>query len=187
MVATSFLCIHSMAWHWRDRIRAGHAAGLLSCILAQTSRFSNRRGGGAGQMAPACRFWREFQQKSGGCGGGKAFLSAVFMIEWLRLDEMGMCARRRNAPPRRALPLGGCYGRYDFPRQDIAHHRRYRQLWPHGAQAFLTTDIGEIRIFSRDEKKQDDMRHDLQANYPSITRRSNSISATCATSKACGT
>ena len=26
---------------------------------------------------------------------------------------------------------------------------------------FLTTDIGEIRIFSRDEKKQDDMRHDL--------------------------
>lgn len=31
---------------------------------------------------------------------------------------------------------------------------------------FLTTDIGEIRIFSRDEKKQDDMRHDLQAKYP---------------------
>ena len=31
---------------------------------------------------------------------------------------------------------------------------------------FLTTDIGEIRIFSRDEKKQDDMRHDLQAQYP---------------------
>ncbi len=31
---------------------------------------------------------------------------------------------------------------------------------------FLSTDIGEIRIFSRDEKKQDDMRHDLQANYP---------------------
>lgn len=31
---------------------------------------------------------------------------------------------------------------------------------------FLTSDIGEIRIFSRDEKKQDDMRHDLQANYP---------------------
>ena len=31
---------------------------------------------------------------------------------------------------------------------------------------FLTTDIGEIRIFSRDEKKQDDMRHDLQARYP---------------------
>ena len=28
---------------------------------------------------------------------------------------------------------------------------------------FLTTDIGEIRIFSRDEKKQDDMRHELQA------------------------
>lgn len=31
---------------------------------------------------------------------------------------------------------------------------------------FLRTDIGEIRIFSRDEKKQDDMRHDYQAKYP---------------------
>lgn len=31
---------------------------------------------------------------------------------------------------------------------------------------FLKTDIGEIRIFSRDEKKQDDMRHDLQVKYP---------------------
>ena len=31
---------------------------------------------------------------------------------------------------------------------------------------FLKSDIGEIRIFSRDEKKQDDMRHKLQANYP---------------------
>ena len=31
---------------------------------------------------------------------------------------------------------------------------------------FLTTDIGQIRIFSRDEKKQDDMRHELQAAYP---------------------
>ncbi len=31
---------------------------------------------------------------------------------------------------------------------------------------FLTTDIGEIRIFSRDEKKQDDMRHQLQADSP---------------------
>lgn len=31
---------------------------------------------------------------------------------------------------------------------------------------FLDTDIGEIRIFSRDEKKQDDMRHELQANHP---------------------
>ena len=28
---------------------------------------------------------------------------------------------------------------------------------------FLRTDIGEIRIFSRDEKKQDDMRHEYQA------------------------
>lgn len=31
---------------------------------------------------------------------------------------------------------------------------------------FLTTDIGEIRVFSRDEKKQDDMRHRLQERYP---------------------
>lgn len=31
---------------------------------------------------------------------------------------------------------------------------------------FLTSDVGEIRIFSRDEKKQDDMRHELQAKYP---------------------
>ena len=30
---------------------------------------------------------------------------------------------------------------------------------------FLKTDIGQIRIFSRDEKKQDDMRHDLQVRY----------------------
>lgn len=31
---------------------------------------------------------------------------------------------------------------------------------------FLKTDIGEIRIFSRDEKKQDDMRHAFQAAMP---------------------
>ena len=31
---------------------------------------------------------------------------------------------------------------------------------------FLRTDIKEIRIFSRDEKKQDDMRHEYQAKYP---------------------
>lgn len=31
---------------------------------------------------------------------------------------------------------------------------------------FLDSDIKEIRIFSRDEKKQDDMRHHLQATYP---------------------
>jgi UDP-glucose 4-epimerase len=33
---------------------------------------------------------------------------------------------------------------------------------------FLKTDIGEIRIFSRDEKKQDDMRHDFQAKMPDV-------------------
>lgn len=31
---------------------------------------------------------------------------------------------------------------------------------------FLNTDIGEIRVFSRDEKKQDDMRHEYQVKYP---------------------
>ena len=31
---------------------------------------------------------------------------------------------------------------------------------------FINTEIGQIRIFSRDEKKQDDMRHELQARYP---------------------
>lgn len=33
---------------------------------------------------------------------------------------------------------------------------------------FLETDIGEIRVFSRDEKKQDDMRHDFQARMPEV-------------------
>lgn len=31
---------------------------------------------------------------------------------------------------------------------------------------FLTSEIEQIRIFSRDEKKQDDMRHFLQSRYP---------------------
>ncbi len=33
---------------------------------------------------------------------------------------------------------------------------------------FLQTDIGEIRIFSRDEKKQDDMRLELQVKMPEV-------------------
>ena len=33
---------------------------------------------------------------------------------------------------------------------------------------FLHTDIGEIRIFSRDEKKQDDMRHEFQVKMPEV-------------------
>ena len=36
---------------------------------------------------------------------------------------------------------------------------------------FLRTDIGEIRIFSRDEKKQDDMRHEYQANFPDVAHK----------------
>ncbi len=36
---------------------------------------------------------------------------------------------------------------------------------------FLATDIGEIRIFSRDEKKQDDMRHEFQATMPEVSEK----------------
>ena len=36
---------------------------------------------------------------------------------------------------------------------------------------FLETDIGQIRIFSRDEKKQDDMRHELQAKHPEAAKK----------------
>ncbi len=36
---------------------------------------------------------------------------------------------------------------------------------------FLATDIGEIRIFSRDEKKQDDMRHEFQAKMPEVAEK----------------
>ena len=36
---------------------------------------------------------------------------------------------------------------------------------------FLTSDVGQIRIFSRDEKKQDDMRHELQAKYPEHAKK----------------
>ena len=36
---------------------------------------------------------------------------------------------------------------------------------------FLQTDIGEIRIFSRDEKKQDDMRHEYQAKMPDVAHK----------------
>ena len=36
---------------------------------------------------------------------------------------------------------------------------------------FLASDLAEIRIFSRDEKKQDDMRHDLQAKHPDLASK----------------
>ena len=36
---------------------------------------------------------------------------------------------------------------------------------------FLRTDIAEIRIFSRDEKKQDDMRHEYQVKYPDVAHK----------------
>ncbi len=36
---------------------------------------------------------------------------------------------------------------------------------------FLDTDIKEIRIFSRDEKKQDDMRHEYQSRYPEVAHK----------------
>ena len=36
---------------------------------------------------------------------------------------------------------------------------------------FLRTDIGEIRVFSRDEKKQDDTRHDFQSRMPEVASK----------------
>lgn len=36
---------------------------------------------------------------------------------------------------------------------------------------FLKTDIKEIRVFSRDEKKQDDMRHEFQAKMPDVAEK----------------
>ena len=36
---------------------------------------------------------------------------------------------------------------------------------------FLDTDIGEIRVFSRDEKKQDDMRHEYQVKMPEVAEK----------------
>ena len=36
---------------------------------------------------------------------------------------------------------------------------------------FLKTDIGEIRVFSRDEKKQDDMRHEFQVKMPEVAHK----------------
>ena len=36
---------------------------------------------------------------------------------------------------------------------------------------FLKSDVAEIRIFSRDEKKQDDMRHELQVKYPDFAKK----------------
>lgn len=36
---------------------------------------------------------------------------------------------------------------------------------------FLETDIGQIRIFSRDEKKQDDLRPELQAKHPDHAKK----------------
>ena len=36
---------------------------------------------------------------------------------------------------------------------------------------FLSSDIGEIRIFSRDEKKQDDMRHEFQVKMPEYSEK----------------
>ena len=36
---------------------------------------------------------------------------------------------------------------------------------------FLTPEIGEIRVFSRDEKKQDDMRHEFQTKMPELAHK----------------
>ena len=39
------------------------------------------------------------------------------------------------------------------------------------AKRFLKSDIKEIRILSRDEKKQDDMRHEYQQKYPKYAQK----------------
>ena len=39
------------------------------------------------------------------------------------------------------------------------------------AKRFLTSDIREIRILSRDEKKQDDLRHELQSKHPEYAEK----------------
>ena len=44
---------------------------------------------------------------------------------------------------------------------------------------FLDSDLKEIRIFSRDEKKQDDMRHTLQAKYPDFANKINFFLRMC--------
>ena len=36
---------------------------------------------------------------------------------------------------------------------------------------FLQTDIGEIRVFSRDEKKQDDMQHEFPVKMPEVAEK----------------
>ena len=62
------------------------------------------------------------------------------------------------------VKIGGIYVNIQW--SNFNDYRWYRFFWKYGIKAFLTSDIGQIRIFSRDEKKQDDMRHDLQAKYP---------------------
>lgn len=52
------------------------------------------------------------------------------------------------------------------PRKNITNHRRYRLVWQRSPDRFLKTDIKEIRIFSRDELKQDNMRHFYQKEFP---------------------
>ena len=39
------------------------------------------------------------------------------------------------------------------------------------ADRFLNTNIKEIRIVSRDEKKQDDMRHEYQKSFPNLANK----------------
>lgn len=45
---------------------------------------------------------------------------------------------------------------------------------------FLETDIKEIRVFSRDEKKRDDKRHDFQARMPEVSDKINFLCRRCA-------
>lgn len=53
-------------------------------------------------------------------------------------------------------------------RKNINDYQVEQFFWKCSFDRFLQTDIGEIRIFSRDEKKQDDMRHEYQAKMPEV-------------------
>jgi len=45
---------------------------------------------------------------------------------------------------------------------------------------FLSTEIGEIRVFSRDEAKQDEMRHRYQRRMPEVADKLKFYIGTCA-------
>ena len=57
-----------------------------------------------------------------------------------------------------------------FKRQDSLDYGGTGSFGNAVLRRFLNTDIKEIRIFSRDEKKRDDMRHEYRA-YPEVANK----------------